>query len=207
MQHGGLEGQRRRDCQIGVGRLPASAGARLGPPRGDRLRREPHGQAAASAQARIVLGPVGHPVLLLGNVVATGCLGFERHGRGPSIREGAVVLHRPAPDANPADPCNKVARNGKGGLLPPRGGGGPITRARFRNGHTIMLDIELLHPPRRCGRATTKETARGRPSSTIGGMIRPRSLKLSGSCCDPFPCLNRKTGARCRSPANSRRKP
>jgi hypothetical protein len=38
-----------------------------------------------------------------------------------------------------------AARNGKGGPLPPRGGG-PITRARFRNGHTIMLDIELLHP-------------------------------------------------------------
>jgi hypothetical protein len=33
-------------------------------------------------------------------VAATGCLGFERHGRDPSVREGAVVLHRPAPNAN-----------------------------------------------------------------------------------------------------------
>src|SRR4051794_11416848 len=34
--------------------------------------------------------------------------GFERHGGGPSVREGAVVLHRPAPNANRPDPCNKV---------------------------------------------------------------------------------------------------
>src|SRR4051795_11649738 len=40
--------------------------------------------------------------------MATGCLGFERHGRGPSIREGAAFLRRPAPDANRPDPCNKV---------------------------------------------------------------------------------------------------
>src|SRR3954453_12964789 len=32
--------------------------------------------------------------------MATGCLGFEWHGRGPSVREGAAFLHRPAPDAN-----------------------------------------------------------------------------------------------------------
>ena len=38
--------------------------------RGDRLRREPHGQAAAGAQASIVLGPVGHPVPLLGDQTA-----------------------------------------------------------------------------------------------------------------------------------------
>jgi hypothetical protein len=50
--------------------------------------------------AGVVLGPVGHPVPLLRNVAATGCLGFERHGRDPSVRKGAVVLHRPAPDAN-----------------------------------------------------------------------------------------------------------
>ena len=48
----------------------------------------------------VILGPVGHPVPLLRDVMATGCLGFERHGRDPSVREGAVVLHRPAPDAN-----------------------------------------------------------------------------------------------------------
>src|SRR3954454_6031912 len=50
----------------------------------------------------------GDPVPLLWNVMATGCLGFERHGGDPSVRKGAVVLHRPAPDANRPDPCNKV---------------------------------------------------------------------------------------------------
>ena len=96
----GSQGQRRRDRQIGVGGLPAPAGARRCHPGRDCLRREPDRQAAAGAQAGVILGPVGHPVPLLGNVAATGRLGFERHGRGPSIREGAVVLHRPAPDAN-----------------------------------------------------------------------------------------------------------
>jgi hypothetical protein len=40
--------------------------------------------------------------------VATSCFGFERHGRGPSVREGATFLRRPVPDANRLDPCNKV---------------------------------------------------------------------------------------------------
>src|SRR6476659_7031045 len=43
---------------------------------------------------------MGHPVPLLRNVAATGCFGFERHGRGPSVREGAIALYCPAPDAN-----------------------------------------------------------------------------------------------------------
>src|SRR4051794_8672739 len=94
------QGQRRRDRQIRVGGLPAPGGARRGHPGRDRLRREPDRQAAAGAQTGVVLGPVGHPVPLLRNVAATGCLGFEWHGRGPSVRKGAVVLHRPAPDAN-----------------------------------------------------------------------------------------------------------
>src|SRR4051812_17057577 len=64
------------------------------------LRREPHGQAAASVQGGIVLGPVGHPVPLLPNVMAISRFGFERHGRDPSVREGAVVLHHPASNAN-----------------------------------------------------------------------------------------------------------
>ena len=86
----------------------ALAGGRQGRPRSNRLRREPHGQAAASAQTGVVLGPVGHPVPLLGDVMATGCFGFERHGGDPSVREGAAFLRRPAPDANRPDPCNKV---------------------------------------------------------------------------------------------------
>ena len=63
-----------------------------------------------------------------------------------------------------------AARNGKGGPLPPRGIG-PIIRARFRNGHIIMRDIELLHStPSLRADYYRKRTARGRPSSTIGGM-------------------------------------
>ena len=53
----GPERQGRRDRQGGVARLPAPAGARLGLPGLDRLGREPHGQAAPGAQARVVLGP------------------------------------------------------------------------------------------------------------------------------------------------------
>jgi hypothetical protein len=41
--------------------------------------------------------------------MATSRFGFERHGGGPSVRERAVVLRRPAPDANRPDPC-KVAK-------------------------------------------------------------------------------------------------
>jgi hypothetical protein len=48
-------------------------------------------------------------VSLLRNVAAIGCLGFERHGRDPSVREGAAFLRRPAPDANRPDPCKKVS--------------------------------------------------------------------------------------------------
>ncbi len=60
-----------------------------------------------------------------------------------------------------------------------------------------MPDIELLHStPSLRADYYRKRTAGGRPSSTIGGMIRPRSIRLSGSCCDPFPCLNRKTVGR-----------
>jgi hypothetical protein len=58
-----------------------------------------------------------------------------------------------------------------------------------------MPDMELLHStPSLRADYYRKRTAGGRPSSTIGGMIRPRSIRLSGSCCNPFPCLNRKTG-------------
>src|SRR3954447_5920913 len=83
--------QRRGDRQIGGGGLPAPGGARRCHPGRDRLRREPYGQAAAGTQTGIVLGPVGHPVPLLGDVMATGCLGFERHGGGPRFHEEWIV--------------------------------------------------------------------------------------------------------------------
>src|SRR3954453_1286405 len=57
--------------------------------------RLPRARRAASYAAQLVTR-----CCLLGDVMATGCFGFERHGRDPSIRKGAVVLHRLAPDAN-----------------------------------------------------------------------------------------------------------
>src|SRR4051794_37070845 len=96
----GSQCQRRGNRQIGVGGLPAGGGAWRGAPGRDRRLREPDCETATLAQGGVILGPVGHPLPLLGNVAATGCLGFERHDRDPSVRKGAVVLRRPAPDAN-----------------------------------------------------------------------------------------------------------
>jgi hypothetical protein len=67
----------------------------------DRLRRKPDGQAAASAQAGIVLGPVGHPVPLLGDVMAPRGIRFERQEGCSCTVEGP----RPGfilPDAAPS---------------------------------------------------------------------------------------------------------
>src|SRR4051812_43259850 len=87
---------------------PAPAGAWLGPPPGDCLRRELHGQAAAGAQTGIVLGPVGHPVPLLGDVMAPSGIRFEWQEGCPCMVEGT----RPdltLPEAAPAgDHCNKA---------------------------------------------------------------------------------------------------
>src|SRR5215213_9308391 len=112
--------QGRGDRQIGVGGLPAPGDAWLGPPGRDRCVREPDRETAALAQGRIIRRPVRHSMLLLWNVAATSCLGFERHGRGPSIREGAVVLHRPAPDANRPIRATRwpTPVNGGGRLIP-----------------------------------------------------------------------------------------
>src|SRR3954454_1148212 len=81
----GSQGQGRRDSQRRVAGLPASAGARLGPPSRDRRVREPDRETAALAQGRIIRRPVRHSMLLLWNVAATSCLGFERHGKDPSV--------------------------------------------------------------------------------------------------------------------------
>src|SRR4051812_23734806 len=71
------------------------------------LRPEMPGRVAASAIQSLTAGRKS-------NAAATGCLGFERHGRDPSVREGAVVLHRPAPDANrpiPATRCRQFSKS------------------------------------------------------------------------------------------------
>ena len=88
-----------------------SAGARFSLPRGGCLRREPLGQTTAGAQSRIVLGPVGHPVPLLRDVMAPSSIHFERQEGCPCRGEGT----RPdltLPEATQAgDPCNKAPCN------------------------------------------------------------------------------------------------
>lgn len=72
------QGQGGGHRQRGVGGLPAPASAWFSLPGLDRLRCEPDREAAACAQARIVVGPIGDPVLLPGNVVAPSGVDFER---------------------------------------------------------------------------------------------------------------------------------
>ena len=94
----------------GVARLPATAGARPSAPGRDRLRREPHGQAAARPQAGLVGRPVRHPVPLLRDAVPAVLVRFERQARRPwsvTGRRPIPVLPRPGPKP---DPCTKVPR-------------------------------------------------------------------------------------------------
>src|SRR3954470_8258187 len=65
----GPQGQRRLDRQRGVPGLPAPGGARRRPPPLDGFGAEPDCQAPALPQAGVVLTPVRHLALLLGNVV------------------------------------------------------------------------------------------------------------------------------------------
>src|SRR3712207_7509271 len=65
----------RRSSDLG---LPATGSARRRAPRLDRLRCEPHGEAAASPKSGIVLGPVLDPVLLRRNVMPTIGIGLDR---------------------------------------------------------------------------------------------------------------------------------
>src|SRR5215203_2914350 len=85
----GLEGQRRRDRQIRVVRLPARRGARLSLPGRDRLLREPDRQAPALAQGSIIFGPVRHPAPLLGDAMPARGMGLERHGGDPGSQKGS----------------------------------------------------------------------------------------------------------------------
>src|SRR3954463_1034853 len=76
----GLERQRRQDRQVGILGLPAPARAPLGLPRLDRLVRKPDRQAAAPAQALVVIAPVRDLARLLRDVAASVLVQLEGQG-------------------------------------------------------------------------------------------------------------------------------
>src|SRR5882757_7416767 len=69
--------------------LAAARGARLRPPRRDRLVREPNGQTATPPQCRVVFRPVRDPIARLGDMMTVLGVVFERHGGFP-IMNGAT---------------------------------------------------------------------------------------------------------------------
>jgi len=79
----GPERQRRQDRQRGILALPAWGGTRLSRPSRDRLVGEPHGQAAALAQAGVILTPVRDLVLLFGDMVAAVLVQLKRQDGCP----------------------------------------------------------------------------------------------------------------------------
>jgi len=99
--------QRRRDCQGRVVWLAAPCGPRFGTPGGDRRLGEPDRQTAALAQGCVIIRPVRHPLPLSRDVVATGSIGFDRHGGHPMARPGETSI-LPGGRHQPADPCNMV---------------------------------------------------------------------------------------------------
>ncbi len=95
-------------------RLTTPPGAGLGPPGGNGLLGEPHREASALTQGGGVLGPIRHPVPLLGNAMAAGGIGLEGHGRDLwSEAEQASTI--PSRGYRPAHPCNKASATLKSG--------------------------------------------------------------------------------------------
>jgi len=92
--------QRQRRCygQGRIARLAASRGPRLSSPSHDRRAGEPHRQAAALAQGRIIDSRIRGAMPLLWDVMATLGIGFERHGNPPGIVMGKgplIILLQP----------------------------------------------------------------------------------------------------------------
>src|SRR3954447_19592636 len=81
---------------------------RLGLPRLDRLAREPHRQAAAPAQALVVLPPVRDPALLFRDVMAAVLVQLEGQGGHPGGSRRAALLLQPGPGRHRPDPCNNA---------------------------------------------------------------------------------------------------
>src|SRR4051794_22643376 len=104
----GLDRQRRQDRQVGIRGLPAPARAPLGLPRLDRLVRKPDRQAAAPAQALVVIAPVRDLALLLRDVVASVLVQLEGQGGHPRSDGGPPYYLDRAPGATrgiPATTC------------------------------------------------------------------------------------------------------
>jgi hypothetical protein len=80
---------------------------RFRPPAFRRFGREPDRQAAARPKPRILRRPVANPMPLFRDVMATGRVGFEWHGRS-CTGKGAVLLLRRPEHRNRRPPCNKV---------------------------------------------------------------------------------------------------
>src|SRR5260370_23376041 len=91
--------QRRGGRQRRVARLTAARGAGLGLPRCNRCFREPHGQAAALAQGRVIGRPIRHSVPLLRDVMTAILVRFEWHGDCPRSGTGppSYTVHSSPP--------------------------------------------------------------------------------------------------------------
>ena len=108
--------QRGGDRQGRVPGLPAPGRAWRRAPGRDGVIAEPDRQAPALPQAGVILGPIGHSVALLGNVVTASGMGLERHKEFPGIVDGAA----PYP-THPARPSGRIAMAST--ILPHRLGG------------------------------------------------------------------------------------
>src|SRR4051812_21682221 len=69
------------------------------------------GQAAAPAQALVVLPPVRDPALLFGDVAASVLVQLEGQGGHPGVSRRAALLLQPGPGRHRPDPCNNAPRD------------------------------------------------------------------------------------------------
>ena len=63
--------------------LPTRRLSRLRPPTSQRLLGEPDGEASPIPKRRVIVPPIGHPMLLPGNMTASLGMMFERHDKAP----------------------------------------------------------------------------------------------------------------------------
>ena len=116
-------------------------GPRFSLPGCDRLLGEPHRQAAALAQRRVIGGRVRGPVPLLWDVTAAIGVGLERQGRIPGQwwEVGRSTLPGPA---GPSDPCNTLPAL-QSGVLNPQSEAAAPTQARFIGRPVLHLERHL----------------------------------------------------------------